>query len=350
MAPVLAKHRNAIFMNETLFRRVERCTSRGKPRPDSRTEAGARALSHDLRARRREAGPARTRSGLRRSPNALRASAPSSRRTCWRTRKPIALVLDGEADLAGLAVVPSRIGVACGGRRARPAGKHVITLSRSSIEPFLQFSQRRDLREQAFRAWTARGEHGGPTDNSAIIAGMMALRAERAKLLGYETFADFKLADTMAKTPEAVFGLLNEVWAPALPRHGRARRTSGVLRRAGDNITIEPWGWRYYAEKVRLARHDLDEAIGQAYFQLDRIIAAAFETAHRLFGINSRSSGLPTLPSGHSRMARRRPGREAGRDVHRRLFRPAVEAQRRLDERVPVAGAATGDVLRSSST
>ena len=141
--------------------------------------------------------------------------------------KSYQLVLDGEADLEGL---PSflREAAAQAAEERGLKGKHVITLSRSSIEPFLQFSKRRDLREQAFKAWAARGDNGNATDNKAIIAETAALRAERAKLLGYETFADFKLADTMAKTPGNVLKLLDDVWAPAIaPRRGRARRPAG---------------------------------------------------------------------------------------------------------------------------
>ena len=183
---------------------------------------------------------------------------------------------------------------------------------------------------------------------------MVALRAERAKLLGYETFADFKLADTMAKTPDAVLELLNEVWAPARrPRQARARRSAGAQAQArGDNIAIEPWDWRYYAEQVRMARHDLDEATIKPYFQLDRIIEAAFDTAHRLFGLSFEE--LKDFPRYHPdirawQVAGR--GRQPGRHLHRRLFRAALEAQRRLDERLPLAGEARpATSARSSST
>jgi peptidyl-dipeptidase Dcp len=200
--------------------------------------------------------------------------------------KSYTLVLDGEADLAGLPAFLREAAAHAADERGLK-GKHVITLSRSSIEPFLTFSKRRDLREQAFKAWAARGDTGGSTDNKAIIAEMVGLRAERARLLGYETFSDFKLADTMAKTPDAVLGLLNEVWGPAKARAMEERDDLQAMAQGqGDNIGIEPWDWRFYAEQVRKARHDLDEAVIKPYFQLDRIIEAAFETAHRLFGLS----------------------------------------------------------------
>src|SRR5690606_11155203 len=118
------------------------------------------------------------------------------------------------------------------------AGKHVVTLSRSSIEPFLVFSTRRDLRDKAFDAWTRRGEMGGDTDNRSLIAETVKLRAERAKLLGFDTFAGFRLADAMAKTPEAVRGLLERVWAPARARAAReAEALQALIAGEGGNFT-----------------------------------------------------------------------------------------------------------------
>src|SRR5262249_38824711 len=140
-------------------------------------------------------------------------------------------------------------------------GKHVITLSRSSVEPFLQFSDRRDLREKAFRVWLARGDNGDKTDNKAIIAETIALRAERAKLLGYESFAHYRLDDAMAKTPQAVRDLLERVWKPA--RAGALADRDAMqelVREEGGNFAIAPWDWRYYAEKLRKVRCDIDEA------------------------------------------------------------------------------------------
>jgi peptidyl-dipeptidase Dcp len=166
------------------------------------------------------------------------------------------------------------------------AGKYAVTLSRSSVEPFLQFSARRDLREQAFRAWIARGDNGGKTDNKAIIAEILTLRAERAKLLGYATFADYRLDDAMAKTPAAVRTLLDTVWQPARARALADRDAmQALVREEGANFELAPWDWRYYAEKLRKQRCDLDEAAIKPYLQLDRVIEAAFHTAHRLFGL-----------------------------------------------------------------
>ncbi|WP_428688392.1 M3 family metallopeptidase [Roseibium sp.] len=165
-------------------------------------------------------------------------------------------------------------------------GKHVITLSRSSIEPFLQFSTNRRLREEAFKGWTARGENGGETDNKAIIRETLALRAEMASLLGFANFAAYKLDDTMAKTPDNVRGLLTKVWEPAVEQaRAEEAKLAEMARSQGENHEIAPWDWRFYSEKVRKAEHDLDETELKPYLQLDNIIQAAFDTANRLFGL-----------------------------------------------------------------
>jgi len=171
---------------------------------------------------------------------------------------------------------------------------HVITLSRSLIVPFLQFSTRRDLRERAYTAWAARGANGGATDNRAIAAEVLALRAERAKLLGYNTFADYKLETEMAGTPQAVRDLLMQVWTPARAKAvADAEKLEAMLHADGQPSPLQPWDWRYYAEKLRRAEHDLDEAALKPYLSLDNMIAAAFDCAHRLFGLEFRALDVP---------------------------------------------------------
>ncbi|MGB3315836.1 MAG: M3 family metallopeptidase [Albidovulum sp.] len=163
----------------------------------------------------------------------------------------------------------------------------VITTSRSLIVPFLQFSPRRDLRERAYQAWTARGAGGGPTDNRPIAAEVLALREERAFLLGYDSFADYKLETEMAKTPKAVRDLLMQVWEPALAAaEADSTRLSAMMHGDGVNGELEPWDWRYYSEKRRKEEHDLDEAELKPYLQLDRMIDAAFAVASRLFNLD----------------------------------------------------------------
>jgi peptidyl-dipeptidase Dcp len=196
------------------------------------------------------------------------------------------MLLLGEEDLEGLPEF-FRSAAASTARERGHEGKYAVTLSRSSIGPFLQFSARRDLREVAFKAWIARGANGGTSDNREIIAETLQLRAEKARQHGFANFAEFGLDNMMAKTPKAVRHLLEAVWEPARRRVDEDREELAALAASeGDNFAIEPWDWRYYAEKLRKAKHNLNEAELKPYFELDRMIAAAFDTAKRLFGIS----------------------------------------------------------------
>ena len=197
-----------------------------------------------------------------------------------------------EDDLQGLPDFV--IGAARAAGEEKGAAGPVVTLSRSLIVPFLQFSPRRDLREKAFRAWEARGANGGKTDNRGIAAETLSLREERAKLLGYENFSTFKLETEMAKTPQAVRDLLMQVWEPAKAQaNADAAVLTQMMHADGVNGDLAPWDWRYYAEKRRAAEHDLDEAALKPYFQLDRMIEASFACANRLFGLEFKPLDVP---------------------------------------------------------
>jgi peptidyl-dipeptidase Dcp len=170
--------------------------------------------------------------------------------------------------------------------KERDAEGHVITLARSSVEPFLIYSARRDLRERAWRAWVARGALDPARDNEALVREILALRAERARLLGHADHAEYRLADTMAKRPEAAEELLLAAWEPAKRRAAEERAELAALARAeGRNEPIEAWDWRYWAERARLARHDLDGAALKPFFELEAMLRAIFATAGRLFGL-----------------------------------------------------------------
>jgi peptidyl-dipeptidase Dcp len=285
LAPLKAKHWDGILMDEALFGRVDSlyqmrdrlALSAEQQRVLERyhvkfTRAGA-ALDGAAKERLADINERLATLGTRFSQNLLA------------DEQSYALVLDGEDDLAGLPDFVRAAARAAAEERGL-AGKHVFTLSRSSVEPFLQFSTRRDLREKIFRAWIARGDGGGATDNKGIIAEMVTLRAERARLLGYPSFAHYRLDDTMAKTPQAVRSLLDRVWAAGRRRVMADRDGLQELVQAeGKNFALAPWDWRYYAEKLRKARCDIDEATIKPYLQLERIIEAAFYTANRLFGL-----------------------------------------------------------------
>ncbi|MDB5502369.1 MAG: peptidase, partial [Tardiphaga sp.] len=166
------------------------------------------------------------------------------------------------------------------------AGKAIITTSRSSMEPFLKSSTRRDLREKAYKAFTARGNNGNANDNNATIVEILRLREETAKLLGFPTFAAYRLEDSMAKTPEAVRGLLERVWKPARARAMADRDAlQQLIAEEGGNSELAAWDWRFYAEKLRQRRANFDDAAIKPYLSLDNMIAASFDTATRLFGV-----------------------------------------------------------------
>jgi peptidyl-dipeptidase Dcp len=170
-----------------------------------------------------------------------------------------------------------------------------VTLSRSSVEPFLQFADDRALREHLFKAWTRRGDNPNARNNRALIAETLSLRARKAKLLGYRTFADFKLADSMAGTPARARALLDQVWAPAKRRALVERDAlAALIAEQGGNFKLAPWDWRYYAEKLREKLYAFDEAALQPYFELNHMIAAAFFTAGKLFGLSfEERRGIP---------------------------------------------------------
>ncbi len=197
-----------------------------------------------------------------------------------------------EEDLAGLPEFVVAAARAAGVERGQNGP--VVTLNRSLIVPFLQFSPRRALRQQAFEAWVSRGANGNAADNRAIAAEILSLREERAKLLGYASFADFKLEPEMAKTPDAVRGLLMRVWEPAKRKAlADAALLEARLVADGEAGPLEPWDWRYYSEKRRRAEHDLDEAALKPYLSLDAMLGAQFDCAHRLFGLEFREIDGP---------------------------------------------------------
>jgi peptidyl-dipeptidase Dcp len=195
-------------------------------------------------------------------------------------------------DLEGLPDFVVESARAAAAERNRPG--HVVTLNRSLIVPFLQFSPRRDLRQRAYLAWVARGANGNDHDNRAIAAETLALRQERAVLLGYPDFASFKLETEMAGNPAAVRDLLLRVWQPARAKAlSDAAKLQELMHADGINGDLEAWDWRYYSEKRRRAEHDLDEAVLKPYLSLDAMIGAAFDCANRLFGLEFRALDVP---------------------------------------------------------
>jgi len=284
IAPQLARHWNRINTNEGLFRRID-ALMRGADGLD--LDAEQKRVLERYHVTFRRAGAAlgtASRARLIEIMERLATLGTAFSQHVLADEQAFALQLTDEAELTGLPAFMRE--TMKGEARERGTAGHVVTLSRSSALPFLQFSTRRDLREKVFRAFVSRGDNNGPTDNKAIIAEMVELRAERARLLGYADFAQYRLDDAMAKTPAAVRDLLQTVWAPARERALADREAlQALVQEEGGNFALAPWDWRYYAEKLRQRRCDFDEAAIKPYFTLDRMIEAAFFAAERLFGL-----------------------------------------------------------------
>jgi peptidyl-dipeptidase Dcp len=204
------------------------------------------------------------------------------------------LFLEKEADLAGLPA-SFRSAMAAAAEAKGQKGKWAVMNTRSSVEPFLQYSDRRELRERVWRTFTTRGDHGDARDNKAAITEILKLRAERAKLLGYPTHAHWRVEDSMAKTPERAMQLMEAVWPAAVARvKEEVADMQAVADKEGAGVRIEPWDYRHYAEKVRKAKYDLDENAVKPYLQLEKLREAMFQVAGQLFDLHFRpAKGIP---------------------------------------------------------
>ena len=296
IAPQMARHWNSIHSNGALFGRID-ALMRDAATLDLTDEQKRVIERYHTTFRRAGAGLDETaKKRLAAIIERLAALGTAFSQNVLADEQAFKLVLQSEAELAGL---PDFIREAMkSDAEERGLDGYVVTLSRSSVEPFLQFSGRRDLRQKAFQAFVHRGDNGGPTDNKEIIAEMVRLRAERARLLGFADFAHYRLDDAMAKTPAAVRNLLDTVWT-------RARRQAltdrdalqALAQEEGGDFALAPWDWRYYAEKLRKRRCDVDEAAIKPYLNLNRMIEAAFYTAGRLFGVTF--TPRPDVPVWH---------------------------------------------------
>jgi len=286
MSPVTSRHWSAIMMDEALFARVDAVNAKSETLGLNAEQARLLERSYKGFIRSGAKLGAEDKKRLAAINERLAALGTQFSQNVRNDEASYVLFIEDEAGLAGLPDFLLAAMARAAADRGKP-GQHAVTLSRSIIEPFLTFSTRRDLREEAFIAWSKRGENGGESDNRAIVAEMVKLRAEKAKLLGYATFAHFKLDDAMAKTPEHVRDLLELVWKPARARAGReAADLAALAQNEGENGPIRPWDWRHYAEKVRQKTYALDEAVLKPYLQLERIRQAAFDVAGKLFGLS----------------------------------------------------------------
>ncbi|MGN6748413.1 MAG: M3 family metallopeptidase [Xanthobacteraceae bacterium] len=296
IAPQIARHWNQIRTNAALYQRIAAVMGEAER---SALDAEQKRVVERYHTSFRRAGAALEEAAKQRLAEIierLAALGTAFSQNVLADEQAFALRLDGEAELAGL---PDFVRESLRSEASeRGIDGYAVTLSRSTVEPFLQFSDRRDLREKVFRGFVMRGDNGGATDNKAIVAEIVRLRAERARLLGYSDFAHYRLDDAMAKTPAAVRDLLAAVWRPArLSALADRDAMAALVQEEGGNFKLAAWDWRYYVEKLRRRVCDVDEAAIKPYLSLDRMIEAAFYTASRLFGLTF--TARPDVPVWH---------------------------------------------------
>ncbi len=286
MSPRLAAHSSAIALNEDLFARIATLFEASDSLNLTTEQARVLERTHTsfVRAGAKLEGDDRTR--LAEITEELAGLYTAFSQNVQRDAEEFALVLETEEDKAGLPdVVLSAAAQAATDRGME--GKHVITLARSSFEPFMTFSSRRDLREQVFNAWTNRGDNANAFANADNIRKILTLRLERANLLGFEDFASFRTSNTMAGTPDAAYDLLSEVWEGAVAKaKAEAEEIKLVMAEEGVEHDLAPWDWWRYAEKARVKFYALDEDAVKAHLSLDNVLNAQFAVAERLFGVS----------------------------------------------------------------
>ncbi len=283
--PMLSAHYNEIRMNQDLFARIqavyENRESFGLNLEQMRLvekmyrdfERGGAALPEEKREALKQLNERMSMVSLQLGENLLAEN------------NGFKLILEDEADLVGLPpdVISSAAEEA---RKADLEGKWVFTLAKPSWTPFLQFSERRDLREKIYTAYFMRGDNDNEHDNKALFAELMQLRQEATRLMGYNNYAEFFLEEQMAQKPENVYDFLYQVWEPALARAKSERDDmQAIIDREGRDYKLESWDWWYYAEKIRAERYDLDEDEVKPYFTLDNVRRGNFLLANKLFGL-----------------------------------------------------------------
>jgi len=285
MAPRLAACSDQITQNERLFARVAAVYEARQQATLSPEQRRVVWLTYTHFVRHGARLDAAAKAELSSLNQQLATLATTFSQNLLRDENDGAVFLDDAADLAGLSAGLREAAAEAGEARGRK-GRWAIPNTRSSVEPFLTYADRRDARERVWRMFVDRGAGGGATDNHATVAAILALRARRANLLGHPTHAHWRLEDSMAKTPERAMDLMEAVWKPAVARvHEEVADMQAIADAEGAGITIAPWDYRFYAEKVRRAKYALDESEITPYLQLDNLREAMFFTARRLFGL-----------------------------------------------------------------
>jgi len=296
-APLLSKHEDDIKLNAVLFERVKAVYDQKEKLELSPEQGrlleriykefvrGGANLNPEKQARLRQINEELSLLSLKFGENVLKEN------------NAFELVIDKEEELAGL---PESVvaGAAESAKERGHEGKWVFTLHKPSMIPFLQYSEKRELREKIFKAYISRGNNDNELDNKAVLSKMAVLRVERAHLLGYETHADFVLEKNMAKKPENVYKFLDQIWKPSLARaKEEARDLQSMIKQEGHDFKLEPWDWWYYVEKLKKAKYDLNDKTLRPYFKLENVRDGAFAVANKLYGITFKE--ITDIPKYH---------------------------------------------------
>jgi peptidyl-dipeptidase Dcp len=285
VAPLSAKHRDDINLNDTLFRRVKSVyENRDKLKLTDEEKKVLEDTYKDFVRNGAELSPA-DKEKLRKINEELSLLSVRFGQNLLAETNAFKLVIDEEEDLAGLpeGVVAQAASAA---ERMNLKGKWVFTIQYPIMEPFLKYSENRELREKLFTAYFMKGDNDNDKDNKEIISKIAKLRVERSNLLGYKTYADFALEKTMAKTPERVMDFLGQVWAAALPvAKAEAMAQQGIIEKEGGKFKLEPWDWWYYTEKIKKEKYALDDEMLRPFFKTENVIEGMFYVANRLYGL-----------------------------------------------------------------
>ena len=285
VSPLRSKHRDDILLNAKLFRRIKAIYDQ-KDQLDLTVEQnmllekyykdfvrGGANLDEEKKAELREINQELSLLSLTFGENVLKEN------------NRFELIIEDEENLAGLpeAVI---IGAAETATERGHEGKWVFTLHKPSMIPFIQYSEKRDLREKIYKGYINRGNNNDELDNKDILAKMAALRVKKANLLGHKTHAHYVLDNNMAKVPENVYDLLNKLWKPTLKKMKKeAKELQKMINKEGHDFKLASWDWWYYTEKLKKARYDLDDEILRPYFKLENVLNGAFDVANKLYGI-----------------------------------------------------------------
>jgi len=286
IAPVASRHRDDINLNDTLFQRVKSVYDN---RDKFKLTDEEKKLLEDTYKDFVRSGAALSpedKEKLRKINEELSMLQVQFGQNLLAETNGFKLILDKKEELSGLpeGVIAQAAAMA---KSLNMEGKWVFTLQVPSMTPFLQYSDRRDLREKLFTGYFMKGDNDNQYDNKSIIAKIVRLRVERSKLLGYDSFADYALERNMAKTPKKVFEFLGQVWAAALPvAKAEAAAQQELINQEGGKFKLEPWDWWYYSEKIKKAKYDLDDEITRPYFKIDNVMEGMFYVANRLYGLS----------------------------------------------------------------